>query len=34
MTAFLKSGGTEPEENEPQMIRWRGVATVYKYTIK
>ena len=28
MTAFLKSGGTEPEESEPQMILWRGVATV------
>ena len=28
MTAFLKSGGTEPEESEPQMIWWRGVATV------
>ena len=28
MTAFLKSGGTEPEESEPQMIWWRGVATL------
>ena len=29
MAAILKSGGTEPDESEVQMILWRGVATVW-----
>ena len=29
MAATLKSGGTEPDESEVQMILWRGEATVW-----
>ena len=29
MSATLKSGGTEPDESEVQMILWRGEATVW-----
>ena len=29
MAATLKSGGTEPDESEVQMILWRGESTVW-----
>ena len=29
MAVTLKSGGTEPDESEVQMILWRGKATVW-----